>query len=348
MRSGVLALVLSCFSLLPASATAATAPPDLTEAFDFVSRWVDTQNQHRFDDYAALYADDFEGVKRTSSGKETSYKLADWKADRKKSFDKVTLEISNEQYARLDAKTIGVVFRQVFHAGAYADHGLKFLKLTKGPGGLKIFHEEIRQVGKFDPNEDEKDLPDGFAADVSFRLETGNKRHECPGHAIVGPDNVYPEATDPRWVPLGVFRDDRVGEEGGMYRETLTVTPMLLGPLKGSAFVIVENFWVDAKKGNTWNNSTVSRRVTLIGKGPQYPIVWTGDLLVWPKTDVVKYNAKGYGPVTQRIVPADKEDQKPTLCRFATFSDEKAQSLGALYVCGASRTVLTFKDGRYQ
>src|SRR5690348_11395990 len=154
MRSGVLALSLSCFALLAVPAKAATAPPDLIEAFDFVGRWVDAQNQHRFDDYAALYADHFDGVKRTTSGKETSFKLDEWKADRKKSFDKVALEISNEEYARLDAKTIGVVFRQVFRAGGYADHGLKFLKLEKGPSGLRIFHEEIRQVGKLDLNED--------------------------------------------------------------------------------------------------------------------------------------------------------------------------------------------------
>jgi hypothetical protein len=344
MRIAALGLVL--FVLSPEVAAAAP-PPDLAEAYDLIGRWVDAQNQHHFDEYAALYADHFEGIKRTLSGKETAYKLPEWKVDRKKGFDKIAVEIFNEEYARLDEKQIGVMFRQAFLSGAYADRGLKKLKLEKGPNGLKIVHEEIKAVGKLDPNEDETNLPQGFAEDVRALRGRCTKLHQCPVYAVFGSTMIDPkEESDPRRVSLGVFRNDAEGEEGGVYHETLVVTPLYMGALKGSAFVIVESFWGDAMHGNLWNNSTVARRATLVGKGPEYPVLWTGDLLTWPKSELVKYKAKELGMVSQQLLPEARErSPKPIWCRFASFSDEAEKNLGAIYSCGKSRTLLEWKDG---
>jgi hypothetical protein len=345
MRALLLATVMLAMAVNPRAATAAP-PADLVEAYELVGRWLEAQNRHRFDDYAALYADGFEGIKRTASGKETSYALAAWKVDRKRGFEKISVEIFNEEYARLDGKTIGVVFRQAFRSGSYGDRGVKKLKLEKGASGLKIVREEIRSVGRLDPNEDEIQLPDDFADGVRARWGGCNKRHQCPVFAVLGRDTPEPKEDDPRRVALGVFRGEIEEEGSNPYRVTLVVTPLWLGELKGAAFVIAENFWTDATRGGQWNDSTVARRATLVGRGPRYPVLWSGDLLTWPEPELVKYKAGQLGAATQQLLPEAKErSPRPVGCRFATFSDESAKLLGAVYACGKSRTALDWRDG---
>jgi hypothetical protein len=131
-------------------ARVASAATPQEEAKALVDRWLQAQNQHRFDDYAALYDSGFQGIKRVLSGDEKRYSLDEWKADRLKMFapqKAMKVEIDNLAIS-VKGRRVTARFTQRFRAGNYADSGTKELELAGHP--LLIQSEELLDVHRLE------------------------------------------------------------------------------------------------------------------------------------------------------------------------------------------------------
>jgi len=111
----------------------------------FLSHWIAVQNGHDFGRYSRLYAPDFIGVKRASSGRKTEYRRAAWLADRRPMMDKSKhLHLSAENVRiHVEEGAAIVTFDQYFSTRNYADWGPKVLRLRPVRGDLYIVHEEM-------------------------------------------------------------------------------------------------------------------------------------------------------------------------------------------------------------
>lgn len=283
--SRALALVSAFAAALAAAVAAPRAAhadphPDVLAAIGLVGRWTEAQNKRRFDDYAALYADDFEGVKRTAKGAETRLALAAWKADRKKMFagKSLSVEVYGEEYGREKDGSIGVMFRQIFRSGSYGDQGFKILQLKKGADGkLRIAREEIDDVRPLDaataelsPGKSRVDaaFPKDFASEI-YGDGGSCKNEQCAARLLVK------SAGGEKAVPLGTWTNNPEGESTGDYRAALRAFSLVpFGSLKAlrPVLVVLEN---------TLQNKTadvVARRATLVTAAPDYRVLWSGDL----------------------------------------------------------------------
>lgn len=159
MKSHLLRLTLPlCLGLLAEAAPRAQPAPDepgdsraaaaISEAEGraLLERWRVAQNQGRFDDYRALYAERMTGVRR--SGPRTVRLSRDgWLKDRARMFKKpMTVEVSDVVVQPRGA-LLKLRFRQRWASGAYADVGDKEILLVRGagPGGAPplIAREEL-------------------------------------------------------------------------------------------------------------------------------------------------------------------------------------------------------------
>jgi ketosteroid isomerase-like protein len=137
----------------PGEGDEADGPPDMADqaieahAKTLMERWLAAQNDGDFERYAALYAPDFKGVRRTATGKPKEFDLEGWKADRKKMFEK-KMEVAADGITIAPDKTPGVTvvtFTQRWRTGKYADHGQKVIKLRADADGVhRIIVEDMR------------------------------------------------------------------------------------------------------------------------------------------------------------------------------------------------------------
>ena len=123
---------------------AATASPSEAAARALLDRWLAAQNQGRFEDYAALYAPGFTGVKRVGKTV-TSMDRAAWLKDRKAMF-KARLDVAARDLvitpAVAGAATGAVLtFTQTWSSGSYGDVGPK--RLVLDPTQTSIVREEL-------------------------------------------------------------------------------------------------------------------------------------------------------------------------------------------------------------
>lgn len=128
-------------------------PPDMADkaieahANNLIERWLAAQNEGDFERYAALYAPEFKGVRRTATGTPKEFDLEGWKADRKKMFEK-KMEVAADGITIAPDKTSGVTvvtFTQRWRTGKYADHGQKVIKLrADADGAHRIIVEDMR------------------------------------------------------------------------------------------------------------------------------------------------------------------------------------------------------------
>jgi hypothetical protein len=135
MRSILPALVIA----LTASAHRAAADPD-ADARALVDRWLAAQNQGRFDDYAAIYADTFLGTKRVGATTRTMDRAA-WLKDRKAMFRAPMTVAATDVKVTAAAGAIVVELTQTWRQGDFADLGHK--RLTLDPAGARILAEEM-------------------------------------------------------------------------------------------------------------------------------------------------------------------------------------------------------------
>jgi hypothetical protein len=143
-RMAVLSLVWTAAGLW-APAASADAPPDAlskSEVETFLQAWAKTQNDGNFAAYAALYADDFRGVRR--SGRQTVQMDRDkWLKDRERMF-KAPMQV---EIAKLDLQTTEagaqVTFRQDWSSAGYVDEGMKKMSLRRSTQGLRIVVEDM-------------------------------------------------------------------------------------------------------------------------------------------------------------------------------------------------------------
>jgi len=128
------------------SAPIVPTPTELTEEVvsSFVSRWLAAQNSRDFALYRRLYAEDFQGVKRTTRRTKT-YGRAGWLADRRGMFEKTrSMDVSvSNQRVTLRGNWAEVSFDQYFRSTTYNDWGPKVLRVRNTVSGTQIFHEEL-------------------------------------------------------------------------------------------------------------------------------------------------------------------------------------------------------------
>ncbi len=117
------------------------------QANELLSRWLAAQNEGDFARYTALYATDFKGVRRTSTGAPKEFDLEGWKADRAKMFER-KMEVAADGITISADRTPGVTvvtFTQRWRSGNYADHGQKVVKLRAADNGEhRIVVEDMR------------------------------------------------------------------------------------------------------------------------------------------------------------------------------------------------------------
>lgn len=330
MRPVTLALLVATAAAAFARPAAADPHPDVLAAFSVVGKWLDAQNQRKFDAYAALYAPDFAGVKRTAKGAETKLDLAGWKADRKKMFGgkSLSVEIYGEEYGRDKEGTITVVFQQVFRSGTYADTGFKILQLRKsGSGPLLVTREEIDNVNALDGGVDiaggtkriDGVFPSSFAAQV---MGSGGpcKDEVCTARLRFG------AGKDEREVAIGLYQNNAEGESTGDYAATVRAYSIVpFSTLKSAALVVLEN----APQGKP--AEVLLRRATLVGGAPDYKLLWAGDLLAPAKGAKVKPLTYKAGAETFSQTGPGRD--KRTACRAALAGSTDGGKPELLYGC---------------
>lgn len=304
--------------------------PDVLTAHGIVGRWLAAQNQRQFDAYAALYADEFEGIKRTAAGRETRLKLVDWKADRKKMFTakNLAVEIYGEEYGREKSGAITAIFYQLFRSGSYGDQGLKILQLKKGTDGtMKIVHEEIAAVKPLDQGANasagksrvDAVFPKGFAPEI-YADGGPCKDDLCSARLLLK------APAGEKAVPLGQFTNNPEGEFTGDYRAALRVFSIVpFGALKNAVLVVLENSLRDKP------NEPIGRRAVLLTGAPEYQVWWSGDLLTFAQGRQASYSAQGQ-TVTQYVPGSGKG--APMLCRAALTGAADSGKPELIYGCG--------------
>lgn len=141
------------------------APVSEDEARAVFDAWLKAQTEHDFDAYSALYAEDFEGIKR--NGHTTTHLEREaWLESREKGFDrkfKITatdLKFSlseGGEHERGEAGAMLVRFTQRWSTPSYADIGPKELIVARRGDAAMLVHEEMlashitRRKGKTDP-----------------------------------------------------------------------------------------------------------------------------------------------------------------------------------------------------
>lgn len=107
-----------------------------------LERWLTAQNTGDFGAYEMLYAERFEGIKRSGSATRT-FARKGWLADRKRMFAKsMAVEANAPQIVVVGGMAI-VGFQQVWQSGNYRDAGPKQLTVVREGTELRIAREEM-------------------------------------------------------------------------------------------------------------------------------------------------------------------------------------------------------------
>ncbi|MEY2982131.1 MAG: hypothetical protein RL562_2358 [Planctomycetota bacterium] len=135
------------------------APPlqaSLVQAL--LDRWVQAQNEGDFEGYAMLYAERFQGIKR-SGRREKAFARKGWIADRKRMFGKAMKVDARDVAIATGVGAATVTFTQEWQSGSYRDVGPKQLVVVREGTELRIAREEMLAsevigadpVGRLDP-----------------------------------------------------------------------------------------------------------------------------------------------------------------------------------------------------
>ncbi|MBK8813691.1 MAG: nuclear transport factor 2 family protein [Acidobacteria bacterium] len=122
-------------------------PPLSAEAVrGLLARWEKSQNERSFAAYKNCYAQQFFGIKRTKSGRQSRMNYGVWMNDRSKMFRNVIDVAVDDPQITVEGDSATVVFIQRFRSVNYEDTGQKTLKLKMLPEGARIVFEELKYV----------------------------------------------------------------------------------------------------------------------------------------------------------------------------------------------------------
>jgi hypothetical protein len=124
--------------------TEKTFPITRQEAEDLVTKWENAQMNGNWNDYKSLYAPQFTGIKRTSSGKVSQMNQKQWLNDRQKMWKNILGVSVAKLNITIDGNTAIADFEQDFQSKNYGDRGQKILKIQKFSDGVKIIREEMK------------------------------------------------------------------------------------------------------------------------------------------------------------------------------------------------------------
>lgn len=130
------------------SLSPATKTESPEEIQNFLNGWGQLQTSKNINGYLALYASDFRGVKRTVTGKTTSYNYQEWVLDRRQMYQKgenISVTADNVGITNYDNANgvITVEFMQHYNSSSYSDLGRKQMKLRREGISYKIVYEEM-------------------------------------------------------------------------------------------------------------------------------------------------------------------------------------------------------------
>lgn len=122
--------------------------PSFDEVQAFLKKWSELQSNRDVSGYLALYSTDFTGVKRTASGKTTTYNFQKWAEDRGKMYQKAkSLSVVAEEVKISGTdETTGITtveFMQYYTSEKYSDKGRKIIKMQREGSDIKIIFEEL-------------------------------------------------------------------------------------------------------------------------------------------------------------------------------------------------------------
>lgn len=124
------------------TATAASPSLEETEVRSLLTAWLATQNDGDFEAYAALYAQKFEGVKR-SGERVYTFDREGWLKDRKRMFEKPMTVSADDTQVIATRAFATITLRQRWSSGVYSDVGDKRLQLAKDQGTWRIGSEAM-------------------------------------------------------------------------------------------------------------------------------------------------------------------------------------------------------------
>lgn len=128
--------------MAPAQPTRPASATREHEVQALLDRWLAAQNTGNFDDYQALYADKFQGVRRSGT-RTRNLDRAGWMADRGRMFRKPMVVAASDIKISLGAGGAHVHFVQTWESGKYKDLGPKRLLLVNDKQGWRIAQEEL-------------------------------------------------------------------------------------------------------------------------------------------------------------------------------------------------------------
>lgn len=124
------------------------------EAKVFIENWASIQTNKAIDSYSRLYSDEFQGIKKTKTGKTSFYNYSEWMNDRRKMYSSAknlsisAYDISVVSFDPNSAET-KVQFTQYYYSDSYSDEGMKIMHLKRGSSGeIKIIKEEMVYSGE--------------------------------------------------------------------------------------------------------------------------------------------------------------------------------------------------------
>lgn len=124
--------------------TPGSRPLDEDSVRSLLLRWKKAQDERNFAVYKSLYAPQFEGIKRTKSGRQSRMDYAGWMNDRQKMFRNLIDVSADDPQIAIDGDSATIVFIQRFRSVNYEDTGQKTLKLKTFPEGPRIVFEELK------------------------------------------------------------------------------------------------------------------------------------------------------------------------------------------------------------
>ncbi|RII29601.1 MAG: nuclear transport factor 2 family protein [Geobacter sp.] len=134
--------IMTLITILFLATSAFAAEISEADVKTFLNEWLAAQNTGSYSNYAAIYADNFTGIRRTGT---STYNLnrENWLKDRKKMFKKKMVVEATDPEIKLAGTTASVKFEQTWASGTYKDKGDKLLNLALENGKLKITREEM-------------------------------------------------------------------------------------------------------------------------------------------------------------------------------------------------------------
>jgi hypothetical protein len=175
-----------------------------SEVNTFMGNWFEAQNNGTYSKYAAMYSNNFVGIRRSGSHTQKLDHDA-WLKDRKRMFkNKMSVTTSGDWEIKLSGTTSLVKFEQKWESSTYTDKGVKQLNLALENGTLKIVREELlfsKVISTIDVEDSEISTvttgttPDGVGKYTSFKykdcwepkgyfakhFDFDERSKECPG-----------------------------------------------------------------------------------------------------------------------------------------------------------------------